>query len=85
MHMCGNSVAIRMCVVQCRKLAMKKENKRREEREGVHLRAGEPWCVTMEEAFNNSHDIDLVTLLPTSLPRPRRRSPPVGSCSPNMQ
>ena len=64
----------------------RKKNKRKE---GVHLQAWDPRCVTTEEALNNSHDIDLVTLLPTSLPRQgerereggrerERENPPVG-------
>ena len=51
----------------------RKEKKEMGRSEGVH-----PWCVTVKEALNNSHDIDLVTLPPTSLPHPNRASPPVG-------
>ena len=47
---------------------IKEENKRRKE-------GGDLWCVTAEEALNNSHDIDLATLLPSSLPRPLERKP----------
>lgn len=57
------------------------EGRKQKKREGgsVSHQAWAPWCVTTEEALNNSHDIDLVTLLPTSLPCPGRESPPVGS------
>lgn len=59
------------------------ENKRKKEGSGYWslpspLQARDPRCVTTEKALNNSHDIDLVTLLPTSLPQPGRESPPVG-------
>lgn len=55
---------------------MKEEGeKTRERRRECVLESSLPLCVTTEEALNNSHDIDLVTLLPSSLPQPREKKP----------
>lgn len=82
LHMCGSGV-VYLCIEETyRGKCTKRDRKQKEGGGSASLRAWDPRCVTTEEALNNSHDIDSVTLLPTSLPRPGRESPPVGSCSP---